>query len=170
MPEKPIGCGEIFLVSKPATGCFSIPAGVYRYPALSYVLAKDEPFSGVVVHIAANDVPGYESVPAGFSRFFTSLMDESDFGCHLADDEFLIIYPEPDASSANRRLRSILEKLWIFQLSVAPVFPVLFSWGAVEAREARLLDAVTDATDKMLQTKRHRQSVHIDSVRWKPAV
>jgi hypothetical protein len=170
MPEKPIGCGEIFLVSKPATGCFSIPAGVYRYPALSYVLAKDEPFSGVVVHIAANDVPGYESVPAGFSRFFTSLMDESDFGCHLADDEFLIIYPEPDASSANRRLRSILERLWIFQLSVAPVFPVLFSWGAVEAREARLLDAVTDATEKMLQTKGHRQSVYIVSARWKPAV
>jgi len=177
MPEKKLAPevvahrGEILGMRRPAASHFSIPAGVYRYPALSYVFAKQEPFSGVVLHIAVNDVAGYEGVPAGISEFFVSLLEESDFGCHIADDEFLMVCPGLDAPSANRRLRAILERLWIFQLSATPSGPVLFSWGAVEAREERLLDAATSATEKMLQTKRYRQAVYIDSVaRWKRAV
>jgi len=162
-PEVVAHRGEALRLLTASAGRFSIPSGVYRYPALGYVLAKEAPFSGVVIHIAVNDVPGYEGVPAGTAQFFASLAEERDFGCHVGGDEFLLICPEPDAAAANRRLRSILEKLWTFQLSAGPDLPVLFSWGAAEAREERLVDAATNATEKMLQTKRQRQSVYIDS-------
>ena len=170
-PEVVAHRGEILKLHKRVPAVFSIPAGAYRFPALSYVLAKEEPFSGVVMHIAVNDVPGYDGAPGCMAEFFASLLEENDFGCYIADDEFLLICPNLDPPSANRRLRAILEKLWLFQLSAAPASPVLFSWGAVEVREQRLLDAATNATEKMLQTKRHRQSVYIDSTaRWKRAV
>ena len=157
------GSGQNLRLKEPAPGRFSIPTGVYLYPALAHVLAKEEPFSGVVVHIAVNEVPGHERIPEEMSRFFANLLEAEDFGCQLAEDEFLIVSPHPDAASANRRLRSILERLWLFQLSGPSNFPVLFSWGAFEAREERLLDAATCATERMLQTKRQRQAVYIDS-------
>jgi len=142
----------------------AIPAGIHERGALSRVLASDQPFTGVVAHIAVNCGAGRAE------KFFHSLLEESDFGCHIAEGEFIIICPGLEGGEARRRLQSISEWLWHFQLGFAEDSTILFSWGGVEARSERLLDAATNATEKMLQTKYQRETVSIDSMAQKRAV
>ena len=142
----------------------SIPAGVHDYPTLSRVLAGEQLFTGVVAHIAMNDLPGCQELAGLVPEFLARLLGESDFGCHLADDEFLIICPGPAGAQAQRRLEQISDRLRRFQQDLVGGTGVLFSWAGVEAGKERLLDAVTRATEGMLQTKYPPNTVSIDSV------
>jgi hypothetical protein len=142
----------------------AIPAGIHERSAFSRVLASDEAFTGVVAHIAL------DGGSARAKKLFDSLLDESDFGCHVAEDEFILICPNLEGDQARHRLESISERLWRFQLGFAEDSTILFSWGGVEARNERLLDAATRATEKMLQTKYRRRTVSIDSMAQKRAV
>jgi hypothetical protein len=141
-----------------------IPTGAHPHAALAAILAMDGPFTGVVAHIALNGIPGQEELEPLLSEFLSTLLEEGDFGCQLAADEILVVCPGLSGTEARQRLESLSERLWSFQLSFIDSASILFSWGAVEASNERLLDAVTNATERMLQTKYHRKTVSIVAV------
>jgi len=158
-----------------------IPAGMHEGEILHRVLAIEEPFTGIAVSIAFHDDPGSEPSEQLFPRFMASLLEKGEFGCLISGDEFLLVSPGLSGISAKRRLERISERLWNLQLGLScsriqkagePKSAwnslILFSWGAAEAEGARLLDVVTEATEKMLQTKHYRKTVCIDSAACQP--
>ena len=149
---------------KASSGGFSIPAGIHEYAVFSRALANEEPFTGIVAHISVHPAATYVKMPRQVPVFLESLLEESDFGCHIAENEFLMICPGPRGDEARRRWETVCERLWSFQLDLKDASTISFSWGGAQARDERLLDAVTSATERMLQTKHHRKTVFLDVV------
>ena len=63
-----------------------------------------------------------------------------------------------ELAEAHRRLTAISEHLWDYQLRVAGTASILFTWGAVDVKRERLVDAISAATERMEQTRRTRES------------
>lgn len=145
-----------------------VPAGMHDESFLARLLAINKPFTGLVVSIGVNEndgrAPGSEDLMRSAKIHIASLLGEKDFGCQTGMDEFILICSGEQGAEAQRRLSSISERLWDFQLRGLGTFSILFSWGGVDVQSEPLSDAVASATERMYQTKRSRKTVSMDSV------
>ena len=145
----------------------AIPAGLHDAGVCSTLLENPAPFNGVAVAIGIND---YESVKeklatgqkdefqSSLNRMIQSLLQSQDFASQFMEDEFILLFPGESGSSAQRRLFQVSEKLWDFQLRSLGQLSIIFSWGGMEVHGESLVEAVTNARERMYQTKRNRKS------------
>ena len=63
---------------------------------------------------------------------------------------------------ASRRLNNIAQRLWEFQIDGSESHGTSFSWGGVEVNETPLEEALTSATERMVETKRNRKILPIE--------
>ncbi|MGA3188444.1 MAG: hypothetical protein ABSF22_15170 [Bryobacteraceae bacterium] len=140
----------------------SLPAGFQGGFQDGHVLNKlvqsRQPISGLVVSIGVNAARKSDgSLPESVTTLVQSLVGPNDFAAQSSDDEFLLIYPQEQGASAQRRLSQIAQKLWDFQLRSLGSFQILFSWGGVEVRSESIEEAIASASERMQETKRGRK-------------
>jgi len=150
-----------------------LPPGMHEHAVLARHMAHAEIFSGVVVSIGINDYTAHleksgperlaEMTVAVESMVSGLLRAQIDFGCRSGDDEFLLIFPNEQGADAQRRLATISERLWNFQLRLSGSPAILFCWGAVEVQGETLADSVASASERMHQTKRNRKTIALQS-------
>ncbi len=138
--------------SRPADS--AVPAGYHDGFVLKQLLQSHQPLSGLVVSIGVTG----EINPA-VSDLMRSLLGPIDFGCQSGPDEFLLIYPNERGAAAQRKLSSIAQQLWSFQLNSLGQYSIVFTWGGVEARSEAVEIAIDSANDRMQETKRGRRAV-----------
>lgn len=157
-----------------------LPPGMYEHAVLAAQMLAANSFSGVVVSIGINDYASLteKSGPERMAELMLSvesmvsglLRPQIDFGCRSAEDEYLLVFPQEQGSEAQRRLATISERLWNFQLRSTGHASVLFCWGAVEVQGETLADSVASASERMHQTKRNRKAIALQSKPRKLAV
>jgi len=168
------------LVSMPSVPELRLPPGYHDRTVFTRHLHSHDVLTGVVAAIGINDYTHHnekmgigpmadlmrsvENMVAGMLR------PGVDFGCRSNDDEFILVFPNETGADAQRRLTTISERLWNFQLRSLTSFSVFFSWGAVEVQGETLADAAASASERMYQTKRNRKTLSVDAQRRKLAV
>ncbi len=144
-----------------------ITPGYHDRSVLTALMQSSEPVNGVLVAIGINDYQNnvetmgrqaMQDLMRSVERMIRGLLREEDFACRSNDDEFILFFPNETGAAAQRRLTTISEKLWNFQLRSLSSFSVLFSWGAVETQGDSFPDAVAAASERMYQTKRSRKA------------
>jgi len=134
----------------------SVPPGFHEGLVLRQLVQQRRPVNGLVVSV------GVEGQVTDQVRWLiTSLLGPDDFACQATEDEFLLIYPEERGGSAQRRLNTIAEELWCFQLKSLGKYEIRFSWGGVEVRGETMDEAVAGASERMHETLRTRQAVDL---------
>lgn len=157
-----------------------LPPGMQEHAVLARHMAHAGTFSGVVVSIGINDYAAHleKSGPERMAELMVAvesmvaglLRAQVDFACRSGDDEFLLIFPNEQGADAQRRLATISERLWNFQLRSSGTPAILFCWGAVEVQAETLADSVASASERMHQTKRNRKAIALQSKPRKLAV
>jgi hypothetical protein len=133
-----------------------LPVGYHEYPVLQKVAEFGRPFNGLVISIGLNQLERTEvGVVSGFLR---TLLQSSDFACMPSSDEFLIVSYNVDGEEAQRRLATVAERLWDFQLRVMGAINVQFAWGGKESTGDSLNDVVAAAVDQMRETRAARRN------------
>ncbi len=134
------------------------PSGMIQQPVLDELLESGERFTGLVVSININDndssmwhSPG---LMQSVASHIASLLRENDFACRTAYDEFVLVCQGEQGAESQRRLNHISERLWDFQLRGLGAASILFSWGAVQAQDQPLAEAIASAAERMRETKR----------------
>ena len=149
-----------------SSGEMSLPAGFQDGYVLHKLVQSHQPVSGLVVSIGVNAGRKSDgSLPESVHRLVQSLIGPNDFAAQSSDDEFLLIYPQEQGASAQRRLSQIAQQLWDFQLRSLGSFQILFSWGGVEVRSESIEEAIASASERMQETKRGRKLLTM----WSPA-
>jgi hypothetical protein len=140
----------------------SIPAGFHDGFVLNSLVQSRQPITGLVVSIG---VKADGNLPQSVHELVQSLIGPNDFAAQSSDDEFLLIYPQEQGASAQRRLSEIAQQLWDFQLRSLGSFQILFSWGGVEVRSESIAEAIASASERMQETRRGRKLLTM----WSPA-
>jgi GGDEF domain-containing protein len=161
------------LVSMPSLPELRLPPGYHDRSVFTRHMHSTDVLTGVVAAIGINDYSHHsEKMGSGpMSDLMRSvetmiagmLRANIDFGCRSNDDEFILVFPNETGADAQRRLTTISERLWNFQLRSLTSFSVFFSWGAVEVQGETLADAAASASERMYQTKRNRKTLSVDS-------
>lgn len=135
-----------------------VPAGFHDGFILSKLLQERQPVSGLVVSIGVNTPrEANGAVPEAVKEVIQSLIGAGDFACQSNDEEFLLIYPNEQGASAQRKLLQIAQQLWDFQLRSMGTFSILFSWGGVEVASESIDEAIASANERMQGTRRGRK-------------
>jgi hypothetical protein len=132
-----------------------IPSGFHEGSVLGQLVQTRQPVSGLVVSIGVSTPRNSDgSFPDAVRNLIRSLIGPADFACQSNEDEFLLVYPNERAASAQRRLSEIAQQLWEFQLDSAGAFSILFNWGGVEVRGQSIGEAIASAHERMHETRR----------------
>jgi GGDEF domain-containing protein len=168
------------LVSMPSLPELRLPPGYHDRSVFTRHMHSTDVLTGVVAAIGINDYthhsekmgigPMAELMRSVETMIAGMLRANVDFGCRSNDDEFILVFPNETGADAQRRLTTISERLWNFQLRSLTSFSVFFSWGAVEVQGETLPDAAASASERMYQTKRNRKTLSVDGQRRKLAV
>lgn len=155
----------------------ALPAGYQDRAVLQQMLTATGVLTGVVVAIGINDyqhqvekmgASAMQDLMRNVEQMIAGLLRPGiDFGCRSSEDEFVLVFNKEAGPEAQRRLSTISERLWNFQLRSLTSFSVFFSWGAVEVQGETLADAAASASERMYQTKRNRKTVTMDQRRKK---
>ncbi|MBL8213473.1 MAG: diguanylate cyclase [Bryobacterales bacterium] len=165
----------------PVTGSaipeLDLPAGYQDRAVLQQLMTANGVLTGVVVAIGINDyqhqvekmgASAMQDLMRNVEQMIAGLLRPGiDFGCRSSEDEFVLVFNKEAGPEAQRRLSTISERLWNFQLRSLTSFSVFFSWGAVEVQGETLADAAASASERMYQTKRNRKTVAMDQRRKK---
>lgn len=159
-------------VNKPRV---ALPAGFHGRDMLSSLLKESKKISGVVVSLGINDaaVHGAKLGDAGMKELVEAvegmlqgmLRAGVDFGCCSSEEEYLLVFQDEHGVEAQRRLTTISELLWGFQLRSVPTASSFFAWGAVEVMNEPVADAVASASERMHQARRNRKTIPLDGRR-----
>lgn len=137
-------------------------SGMIQQPALDELLASNEPFAGLVVSIGINDTDSSmwhsQGLMQSVGGYIAGLLQEKDFSCRTAYDEFVLVCPGEAGAQSQRRLNHISERLWDYQLRGIGACSILFSWGGVQVKDQPLAEALASATERMRETKRSGHS------------
>ena len=156
----------------------SLPSGMHDRATLDFLREDLAPFTGLVVAIGINDYERLEasagveaaqdlvrSVAQLVKSLTSNLMGPQHFACKSAADEFIIAYNGEIGPAAQRRMSSVSERLWDFQLRSIGTFSVVFSWGATEANEESFGEAIEAACERMRETRQNRKAMGGDRPR-----
>ncbi|MBL0160269.1 MAG: hypothetical protein IPP47_24765 [Bryobacterales bacterium] len=145
-----------------------IPGGFHEAPVLARLLEEETPFVGLalvisvvdyVVLLADQGKPAVEQLMGSVTRLVMSLAREQDFACRIAEDEFVLLFAQETGAAAKRRIQSVSERLWDFQLRSLGSVSVIFSWGASESTSEAVVHAVEFAREQMLESRRNRRAL-----------
>jgi len=145
-----------------------IPGGFHEAPVLARLLEEETPFVGLalvisvvdyVVLLADQGKPAVEQLMGSVTRLVMSLAREQDFACRIAEDEFVLLFTQETGAAAKRRIQSVSERLWDFQLRSLGSVSVIFSWGASESTREPVVHAVEFAREQMLESRRNRRAL-----------
>ncbi|HEY3444253.1 MAG TPA: hypothetical protein VGK29_26110 [Paludibaculum sp.] len=145
-----------------------IPGGFHEAPVLARLLEEETPFVGLalvisvvdyVVLLADQGKPAVEQLMGSVTRLVMSLAREQDFACRIAEDEFILLFTQETGAAAKRRIQSVSERLWDFQLRSLGSVSVIFSWGASESTREAVVHAVEFAREQMLESRRNRRAL-----------
>jgi GGDEF domain-containing protein len=151
-----------------------LPAGVHPAAVLSDALGTPARLSGIVVSVGINDYSNLhknlgqqaaEQLLGSVDSLMQELVRGKAFLCRKAEDEFILIEPDLTGAFAQRRLNEISERLWDFQLRNLGSFSVVFSWGAHEAHDEKISEAVDAAHERMNETKLARKNSAFEKTR-----
>jgi hypothetical protein len=155
---------------QPAAAWDVVPSGFHDGYVLSRLVQAHQPVSGLVVSIGVNTADSNAPQPNGHTpaspqvrELIQSLIGAGDFACQSGTDEFLLIYPQERGASAQRRLSSIAQQLWNFQLQALGEFQILCSWGGVEVRSESIVEAIASARERMQETQRGRKQARFEA-------
>jgi hypothetical protein len=144
-------------LSKPAQS--GLPAGLQPAFVLKDLLERREPVSGLVMAVGVSMPSEAQGALAErLAGLIRSLLGPGDFAVQSKPDEFLLVFPAERGAAAQRRLSQAAQRLWDFQLHALGTYSVLFSWGGLEVRNEPMDEAISAATERMLETKRNRKS------------
>ena len=136
------------------------PRGMLDGLTLEQILKTNKPFTGVAVSIS---VTGAEGRPLGdgqldwVATFVDSLLDENDYGCRIAREEFVIACPGVQRAEAQQRLNDISQRLWEFQLRGIGTTPWYLDGVASRPEMNRSADALASAIERMHLNQAHPQ-------------
>lgn len=141
-----------------------LPAGFQDGYVLTRLVESHQPVSGLVVSIGVS-APGNEegTLPDGVRALIQSLIGPNDFAAQSGGEEFLLICPGERGAAAQRRLSTVAQQLWDFQLRSLGSYSILFSWGGVEVRSESIKEAIASATERMQETRRGRKILTMES-------
>lgn len=151
-----------------------ISQGSHPPAALNQLLERKELLRGLVVAIGINDylkldeMLGHstaEMLLNSVENLMESVATSNGFCSRRSDDEFVLIFPELNGTSAQQRLSEISEQLWDYQLQTLGTYSVVFSWGASEAQNQPLAEALLIASENMAETRNSRKSAASDRSR-----
>ena len=143
-----------------------IPAGVLQAGVLDSLMARPEPFTGLVLSISILDrtVMGPQVAAEAMTELNRSIEEmmlgslrEHDTLCRVNDDEFVILYPGMTGATAQRQTAGMSERLWDFQLRSLGYYMVIFSLGSAAVEAQPLSAAVENAREQMEQAARARR-------------
>jgi len=140
------------------------PKGMIDALELERILRKNKPFTGITVSVSMQGAEGArlsESQLEWVASFVAGLLDENDYSCRNARDEFLIVCPGLQRAEAQQRLNEIAQRLWDFQLRGIGNHSIVFSWGGVEARNESLGDALASAVERMRLNQRSNNRIFV---------
>ncbi len=147
----------------------SLPDGMHDYAVLERAIAAGKTFNGLVISIAVSEIDGRTSQNADVMNsvgfFIRGLLNNGEFACRSAEDEFLVIGAGLEKAEAERRLNQVAEQLWDYQLRGVSTWSLLFSWGGVDVYQTRLSEAIAMAAERMTETRRGRKTVSMESAR-----
>jgi len=148
----------------------ALPSGLRDSAVLSRLLEKPEPFSGIVIAIGITNLEGIregrqgqedetpDELISSVAALVESLLTPRDCACRLSEGQFILMLPGQSGASGQRRLHSVSQRLWDFQLRSVGVVSIMFSWGAAEVSGEPLAEAVASAKERMRETKRNRET------------
>jgi hypothetical protein len=131
-----------------------LPAGLQETAALRKLLESGRTVSGLVVSIGVSGA-GETDAPE-LRALMQSVAGPDGFAAPAGPGEFVLICPKERGSSAQRRLKSIAEQLWVHQLRSLASSNIRFSWGGLEVRGEAIREAVAAANERMLESQRGR--------------
>ena len=134
---------------------------------MSRLRGSETPVSGVVAVLdldemkRVNDELGHlagDEVLTEVGNLIRASIRREDVACRWGGDEFVILFRNQSAKAVEQRMRQIQARLWRFRLRSFGVFPLYISWGAAEAREVPLAEALAVADERMYEMKRKRKA------------
>jgi len=132
-----------------------VPTGVQDGTMLSRLLGSNQPYTGLVICISVKDMEE-RVINNTVTSFLAELSRPGDMLCRSSKDEFVLLCPDQRGSDSRRRLGTISQQLWDYQLRNLSNNSVLFSWGSEEAWRAQLSDALDAARESIALTRRTR--------------
>ena len=171
MPELPVTEQIAALAQATAPEVLVLPKGFVDRATFDALAAQPLPFTGLVVSIGINE---YETMSQAQGQaavdklvadveklagsLISSLTGVEHFACRSANDEFVLAFANESGPAAQRRLSSLSERLWDFQLRSLGNYSVVFSWGATEAYGEPFAEAIASASERMRETRMNRRS------------
>lgn len=145
-----------------------VPAGAHPPSVLNQLLEREEPLTGLVISVGINEYLKFDEIHGRSAAeqllntvdaLIQEVAGEQGFCTRRSDDEFVLIYPRLTGAAAQQRLSETAERLWDYQLQTLGTFTVVFSWGATEAQRQMLAEALTTASENMVETRGTRKNV-----------
>lgn len=139
--------------------------GLLNQAALTRRVEQVGGFAGVVVVCDMdnfkdiNDRYGHlvgDEILRNVGHLLQNSIRQADEAFRWGGDEFVILFHNQQADVARRRMADIEGRLRVFQVRGLGALPISFSWGAAEAANRSLRDALDEADRNMYTLKRTR--------------
>lgn len=146
----------------------AVPGGYHEPQALARLMEEEAAFRGLAMVVSLVDYvklladqgkPAMEQLMGSVSRLVVSMTREQDFACRISEDEFVLLFVNEIGASANRRIQTVSERLWDFQLRSLGSMSLMFTWGAAESMNEPLTQVLERAREQMIETRRGRRSL-----------
>lgn len=148
-----------------------VPTGTHPPAILNQLLERKDLLTGLVISVGINEymkleeihgVSATEDLLNTVDSLMSDLVGDTGFCSRRSDDEFVIVFPHLSGAPAQQRLSELAERLWDYQLQTLGTFSVVFSWGASEAQNQPLADALGIAYENMIETRGTRKNASSD--------
>ena len=151
----------------PAAAPLTRLKGMIEPLALEGILRTNKPFTGAAASISVSGAEGRrltEGQLEWVATYLAGLLDENDYGCRNAPEEFLIVCPGLQRAEAQQRLNEISQRLWEFQLRGIGNHSIIFNCGGIESRNEPLADALASAVERMRLNQRSRNQIYVHAL------
>ncbi len=140
----------------------SLPGGMHDRQVLNQLLESKKSVTGVIIYAGIND---YAKATADKSKaqvdemvqqavkLISGIVREKDFAARVEDDKWVMIFPGELGNAAQRRIDSVAEKFWDYQLRNLGQNLLTFSTGAVQVEREPLNEALANAQERMDQLR-----------------
>ena len=140
----------------------NFPGGVHDLKTLNELIDSKQLVTGVVILAGINDYSKLvaDKSPAQIEemtqpavKLINGIVREKDFAVRIDDDKWVMIFSGELGNTAQRRIDSVAEKFWDYQLRNLGQAQLRFSTGAVQVERESLSEAVASAQERMEQLR-----------------
>ncbi len=140
----------------------TFPIGMHDNKTLNELIAAKQLVTGVVILAGINDYSKLvaDKSPAQIEemtqpavKLISGIIREKDFAARIDDDKWVMIFSGELGNAAQRRIDSVAEKFWDYQLRNLGHAQLRFSTGAVQVERESLSEAVDAAQERMEQLR-----------------